>query len=134
MEKKAKNMKELLTDIICHRFTQFYTVLHKFTQFYNESIRKMVIGFGSLFNDILVEREQSDGTNKETIRVPLSYGPKEKFLRRLQESSSISDAAHTQISLPRLGFDITGIAYDPQRKGNKLRKTHAISLECYTVI
>ena len=103
-----------------------------FTQFYNESIRKMVIGFGSLFNDILVEREQSDGTNKETIRVPLSYGPKEKFLRRLQESSSISDAAHTQISLPRLGFDITGIAYDPQRKGNKLRKTHAVSLDGVT--
>jgi len=94
-----------------------------FRQFYNESIRKLVIGFGSLFNDIVVKRENADGTTKETIRVPLSYGPKEKFIRRIQESSSISSGTHTQITLPRLGFDITGIMYDPQRKGNKLRKT-----------
>ena len=98
-----------------------------FTQFYNESIRKLIIGFGSLFNDINVERRNADGTLKETIRVPLSYGPKEKFIRRIQESSSISDAIHTQITLPRLGFDITGIQYDSSRKGNKLRKTTAVS-------
>lgn len=100
-----------------------------FTQFYNESIRKMVIGFGSLFNDITVKRENSDGTTKEIVRVPLSYGPKEKFIRRIQESSSISSGTHTQITLPRLGFDITGIVYDPQRKGNKLRKTKTISTD-----
>jgi len=94
-----------------------------FTQFYNESIRKLVIGFGSLFNDITVKRENVDGTTKEIIRVPLSYGPKEKFIRRIQEGSSISSGVHTEITLPRLGFDITGIMYDPQRKGNKLRKT-----------
>jgi hypothetical protein len=100
-----------------------------FTQFYNESIRKLIIGFGSLFNDINVERKDSDGNIKESIRVPLAYGPKEKFIRRIQESSSISDATHTQITLPRLGFDITGIQYDPSRKGNKLRKTKAVSTD-----
>jgi hypothetical protein len=100
-----------------------------FSKFYNESIRKLIIGFGSLFNDINVERKNSDGTIKESIRVPIAYGPKEKFLRRLQESSSISDATHTQITLPRLGFDITGIQYDPSRKGNKLRKTKAVSAD-----
>ena len=98
-----------------------------FTQFYNESIRKLIIGFGSLFNDINVERRNADGTLKETIRVPLSYGPKEKFIRRIQESSSISDHSKVQITLPRLGFDITGIQYDPTRKTNKLRKTKAVS-------
>ena len=92
-----------------------------FTQFYNEAIRKLVIGFGSLFNDIQVVRKNADGTTKETIRVPLSYGPKEKFIRRIQESSSISGSTHTQITLPRMGFDITGFGYDPTRKGNKLR-------------
>ena len=92
-----------------------------FSQFYNESIRKMVIGFGSLFNDIRVIRKNSDGSTKETIRVPLAYGPKEKFIKRIQQSSSISNTTHTQITLPLLGFDITGIAYDSQRKGNKLR-------------
>ena len=94
-----------------------------FTQFYNESIRRAVIGFGSLFNDIRVIRKNADGTTKETIRVPLSYGSKEKFIRRITESSSISDSPHIQITLPRLGFDITGFAYDPTRKTNKLRTT-----------
>jgi hypothetical protein len=93
-----------------------------FTQFYNEALRKLVIGFGSLFNDIKVIRKNPDGTTKETIRVPLSYGPKEKFLRRIEESSSISNTSKVQITLPRLGFDITGFSYDPSRKTNKLRR------------
>tara|TARA_Y100000310_G_C20623870_1_gene784795 strand:- start:801 stop:1568 length:768 start_codon:yes stop_codon:yes gene_type:complete len=93
-----------------------------FTQFYNETIRKLVIGFGSLFNDIRVIRKNDDGTTKETIRVPLSYGPKEKFIRRIQESSSISNTSKVQITLPRLGFDITGFSYDPSRKTNKIRR------------
>jgi len=93
-----------------------------FTQFYNEALRKLVIGFGSLFNDIKVIRKNPDGSTKETIRVPLSYGPKEKFLRRIEESSSISNTSKVQITLPRLGFDITGFAYDSSRKTNKLRR------------
>ncbi|MAE81594.1 MAG: hypothetical protein CMB80_02570 [Flammeovirgaceae bacterium] len=100
-----------------------------FTQFYNESIRKTVIGFGSIFNDIRIVRKNSDGTTKETIRVPLSYGPKEKFIRRISEDSSISSNTHTQITLPRLGFDITGFAYDPVRRANKLRTTNATSTD-----
>jgi len=92
-----------------------------FTQFYNEAIRKLVIGFGSLFNDIRIVKTNPDGVD-ETIRVPLSYGPKEKFLRRIEESSSISNTSKVQITLPRIGFDITGFAYDSGRKTNKLRK------------
>ena len=92
-----------------------------FTSFYNEAIRKVVIGFGSLFNDIKIIRKNSDGSTKESIRVPLSYGPKEKFIRRLQQMSSISDTTKVQITLPTMGFNITGIAYDPSRKTNKLR-------------
>ena len=100
-----------------------------FAQFYNESIRKTVIGFGSIFNDIRIARKNADGTTKETIRVPLSYGPKEKFIRRISEDSSISGNTHTQITLPRLGFDITGFSYDPSRRGNKLRTTTATSTD-----
>ena len=88
-----------------------------FTPFYNESLRKLVIAFGSLFNDLKVTR--SDGT---VIRVPLSYGAKEKFIRRIEEASSITDNTDVGITLPRLGFEITSFSYDPQRKGNKLRK------------
>lgn len=92
-----------------------------FRHFYNESIRKIVVGFGSLFNDIELEHTNSGGT-KEYIRVPLSYGPKEKFLRRIEEASSISDSTRLMITLPRLGFDITDISYDPSRKRNTMNR------------
>jgi len=89
-----------------------------FTPFYNESLRKLVIAFGSLFNNVKVTRDNSD-----VIRVPLAYGAKEKFIRRIEEASSITDDSRdVGITLPRLGFDITGVSYDPSRKGNKLRK------------
>jgi hypothetical protein len=94
-----------------------------FSAFYNESLRKLVIGFGSLFNEIHIIRRNSDGTEKERIRIPISYGPKEKFIRRITESSSISDSNKVQITLPRLGFEILNINYDPIRKTNKLGKT-----------
>ena len=92
-----------------------------FTQFYNESIRKIVVAFGSLFNDIELEHINSNGT-KEFIRVPLSYGPKEKFLRRIEELSSISNSTRIMITLPRLGFDITDISYDASRKRNTMQQ------------
>tara|TARA_R110002012_G_scaffold87135_1_gene215726 strand:- start:1708 stop:2583 length:876 start_codon:yes stop_codon:yes gene_type:complete len=92
-----------------------------FRPFYNESIRRLVVAFGSLFNNIQLESTNSSGS-KEYIRVPLSYGPKEKFLRRIEEESSISDGTKVQITLPRLGFDITDISYDAARKRNTLEK------------
>jgi|10_taG_2_1085330.scaffolds.fasta_scaffold03524_5 hypothetical protein len=92
-----------------------------FRPFYNESIRKLVVAFGSLFNDIRLEHTNSGGT-KQFIRVPLSYGPKEKFLRRIEESSSISDTTKVMITLPRMGFEITTIAYDPARKRNTMNR------------
>ena len=95
-----------------------------FTHFYKESIRKMVIAFGSLFNDIRISRKNADGTEKEQIRLPLAYGPKEKFLRRIRETSSISDD-NKVIEVPRLSFEITNYAYDPQRKRNSLTKRRA---------
>lgn len=84
----------------------------------------MVIGFGSLFNDVRIVRKNSDGSEKEQIRVPLSYGPKEKFLRRIRETSSISDD-NKVIELPRLSFEITNYIYDPNRKRNSLTRRKA---------
>ena len=56
-----------------------------FTTFYNETIRKTVIGFGSLFDDIFVQRFDSSGNLQKKILVPISYSPKEKFIRMLRE-------------------------------------------------
>jgi len=93
-----------------------------FGHFYHNTVRKLVVAFGTLFNEIDVKRYNADGSAKETIRVPLGYGSKEKFLVRLRQPSSISDDPKTRITTPRLGFEMTGFAYDSSRKRNTLQK------------
>ena len=90
--------------------------------FYHSSLRKLVVAFGSLFNDIRIARYNSNGTIKEYIRLPLSYGPKEKFLARLNQPSSLSDGTKVEATLPRLGFEITGINFDSGRKRNTMQQ------------
>lgn len=90
--------------------------------YYNRSLKKLVVAFGSIFNEIYLSRYDSNNTLQEKIRVPLTYGPKEKFIRRITEASSISDGAKLGITLPIIGFQITGMAFDPTRKLNKLKK------------
>ena len=87
--------------------------------FYNESIRKVVIAFGSLFESIYVTRYEADGTEQQKIRVPLTYGSKEKFIWKLTQESSLSKNSRVQIVLPKLGFEITTMIYDPSRKINR---------------
>jgi len=89
----------------------------------NESLRKLVVGFGNLFNDMYVGKYDKNNTLVEKDRVPLTYGPKEKFIRRIKEVSTISDVTRSRITLPRMGFEMLGMSYDPTRKANKLRKT-----------
>ena len=88
--------------------------------FYHETIRKCVIGFGTLFNDIHITRKDSSGNTVQSMKVPLAYGPKQKFLVRLREDPSISKSV--AITLPRIGFEIGTIAYDSTRKLNKIQK------------
>jgi len=87
--------------------------------YYNESIRKTVLAFGSLFESVYITRYNADGTEKEKIRVPLSYGSKEKFIARLTQESSLSSNSRVQITLPRFGFEMTTFVYDPSRKINR---------------
>jgi len=93
-----------------------------FSHFYNESLRKLVVAFGSLFNEIYVIRKNKDGTENSKIKVPLIYSSKEKFIQRLEQQSGISDNTKVEVSLPRMGFDMTAIDYDPTRHLNKLNK------------
>ena len=90
-----------------------------FSYFYNESLRKLVIAFGSLFNEIYVKRDNSDGSENSRIKVPLIYSSKEKFQQRLEQQSGISDNTKIEISLPRMGFEMNSISYDPTRHLNK---------------
>lgn len=95
-----------------------------FNYYDNESIRKVVIAFGSLFNNIYVSRKNSSDVEQSRIRVPIGYGPKEKYIRRLEEESGITDTTKVQLTLPRLSFEIASIDYDPARHLNKLNKRY----------
>jgi len=98
-----------------------------FQTFYHNSVRNVVIAFGSLFNEIYVTRKNADGTTKEKIKVPISYGPQEKFMRRISEGGSIVDGVKVGISLPRLGFELTSMDYDSARKKNTMNQFHVLT-------
>lgn len=82
--------------------------------FYNRTIRKIVVAFGTIFNDIEVIRFTSDGTPKERMRVPLSYGAKEKYITRLSSDPDLNKSIATLV--PRMSFNLDGISYDSSRK------------------
>ena len=83
------------------------------TQFYNQAVRKTVISFGTLFNNIELKKVV-DGQVMEVEKVPLAYGPKQKFLYRLQGNPT--DGKKVAITMPRIYFEMTGIDYDASRK------------------
>ena len=82
--------------------------------FYHEIIRKTVIAFGTLFNDIHVRHDDQAGNAISEIKVPVAYGPRQKFLARITQQAELNKA--TQITLPRMSFEITSISYDSSRK------------------
>ena len=93
--------------------------------FYNESLRKAIIAFGSLFNDIYITRKNSAGTDVQSLNVPLAYGPKQKFMVRLDADPNQDQKI--AITLPRIGFEIAGFDYDPSRKLNRIIKRKKVS-------
>ena len=83
--------------------------------FYNRTIRKIVVAFGTVFNDIYLVRYTKDGlTAKETIKVPLNWGAKEKYITRLTADPTLTKSIAT--TLPRISFEMTGMSYDSSRK------------------
>ena len=89
-------------------------------QFYHETIRKVIISFGTVFNSINLVRKDNSGTITQTMKVPLAYGPREKFLIRLREDADLTK--QVAITLPRIGFEIQNLAYDSTRKLSRVQK------------
>ena len=88
--------------------------------FYHKQIRNAVIAFGTIFNNVNIKRLDSSGNPLQTIRVPLSYAPKEKFIARLDQQADLTGTdSKVALTLPRMSFDITSYAYDATRKLNK---------------
>jgi hypothetical protein len=85
-----------------------------FEYFYNEILRKTVISFGSLFNNISIKHTNNSNEVIDVIKVPLAYGPTQKFLARLEQSPDLNKPI--QITLPRMSFEFTGLTYDASRK------------------
>lgn len=97
-----------------------------FDVYYHGIIRKYIILFGTLFNDIYINRrgKTEDQDYVQTLKIPLSYGPKEKFLARVEGDPSFSRP--TAIVLPRMSFEIVDISYSPDRKLPKINKIAAV--------
>ena len=83
--------------------------------FYHSIFRKSIIAFGSLFNNLLIKRESTDGDKLETIKVPVKYGPTAKYLAMIAAEPQ-PERTGIQMSLPHMSFEIKGIEYDASRK------------------
>ena len=83
-------------------------------EFYHETIRRYVIVFGTMFNDMVVHRRNAAGTIVKRLKVPIAYGPRAKFLSRIKQDPTLTKP--DAISLPRMSFQIVGYHYDPARK------------------
>jgi hypothetical protein len=87
--------------------------------FYHEILRKTIVSFGTLFNDIQIKHKKNDATDFSILTVPIAYGPVQKFLARLEQVPDLRK--RVAITLPRMSFEMTGITYDPGRKVSTLQ-------------
>jgi hypothetical protein len=91
--------------------------------FYHGIIRKCIVGFGTLFSDIYIDRKEGDsvtGATLQRLQIPLAYAPKEKWIVRLDQDPNLEN--HTYVSLPRMSFEITGYTYDAVRKTARMQR------------
>lgn len=90
--------------------------------FYHKTLRKITIGFGTLFNNIYTERRNANDNVIERIKIPITYGPKQKFIAR--QDASNPDLIHNfEMQLPRMGYEMVGVSYDNLRKMNTIQKS-----------
>lgn len=90
--------------------------------FYHKTLRKYVTYFGTLFNDIYISRVSSSNSVLQTIKVPITYGPKDKALARVEADPNLNRPA--AIILPVMAFEMTGLNYAGTRKLSTINKSH----------
>ena len=84
------------------------------TYYYHEILRKTIIGFGTLFNDIWIKQQDANNNTAQQMKVPLAYGPAQKFIARLEQQPDLNKMV--ALTLPRMSFEMTDISYDATRK------------------
>jgi len=97
------------------------------TYYYHEIIRKTIISFGTLFNNIEIRHTKQDGSKFSTVKVPIAYGPAEKFIARLEQKPD--PRKRVSITIPRLAFEMTGIQYDSSRKVSTMQTFKAFTTD-----
>ena len=90
---------------------------------YNRVIRKLVVGFGNLFNNITLVRYNPDASEAERFLIPIAYATKERYVMRIEDDYSLDKKI--QVALPRMSFEMTGMSYDSSRKQNTNVKNFA---------
>lgn len=95
-------------------------------KFYWSTIRKSIVAFGNLFNNIYIDRLDETGAAIQTLKIPLSYAPKQKFLARIQ-AQPVLEEKNFQVVLPRMGFEMIGITYDPNRRVSMMQQNKGVS-------
>jgi hypothetical protein len=87
--------------------------------FYHEILRKTIVAFGTLFNDIKIKHKDNAGDDFSILTVPIAYGPVQKFLARIEQVPDLKK--RVAITLPRMSFEMTGISYDSSRKSSTMQ-------------
>lgn len=100
--------------------------------FYHEILRKTIIAFGTLFNDIEIKHKEKSGGTYSIIKVPIAYGPTQKFLARLEQSPNLKK--EIAITLPRMSFEMTGISYDVTRKVSTLQTFKSVNKDTGNIV
>jgi len=95
--------------------------------YYWGTIRKSIIAFGNMFNNIEIDRKNSAGNVVQSIKVPLAYAPRQKFLARIEQAPN-ADERNVQLVLPRMSFEIVKLAYDPSRKLSSVQKNRSVNV------
>lgn len=90
------------------------------TTFYHGTVRKITVAFGTLFNNIHIQRRKADGTLEQDIKVPVSYESKQKYISRLIQNKVMDEGLAAQTIAPRISFIMTGMTYDEDRKVNTM--------------
>jgi len=101
-------------------------------KFYHSTIRKSIIAFGNMFNNITIDRRDEQNNIVKTLRIPLAYAPRQKFLTVIAQKPVVEENVK-QVILPRMSFEMTGINYDPQRRISIVQQNRAINATLTTL-
>lgn len=96
------------------------------SKFYWGTIRRSIVAFGNMFNNITIDRKDNTGNVIQTLRVPLAYAPRQKFLTVIAEQPVVEETRQ-QVVLPRMSFEMTSLVYDPQRRVSLVQQNRVVN-------